>query len=885
MAKKRVHELAKEFKIESKEMIRRLSLLGITVKSHASTVDEKDEERLRKQFEKERAVKAQIEPKPSIPDTAKTDPGADRKWRDPKYTSGPGLVDRVPSRPPDRRFQERPFLKGDILRAKAAQPAVQPTPPAVQSTQPAVQPAPPTKEAQAPAAGAVSRPVQEPLRKRAVEKPSQGYSPRPEKPQSPPARGENQRGARNQRSPAAGAGRPVRDTKGLPVPKLKPEQLKVPKVPDEVKAQERVVARPDKQKGEKARPAGEGRSFGRGKEWRDQRTAEQKLRPVAGGRRVQSQPRRSLPPHPVEKKPVVIGETVTIQELASKMRKSPAEVIKKLMALGVMATINQEIDNETAIIVAGELGFEVQVKIELDQEAMLEQENEEDTANLQSRPCVVTVMGHVDHGKTSLLDAIRETNVIASEVGGITQHIGAYQVERNNKKITFIDTPGHEAFTAMRARGARITDIAVLVIAAEDGVMPQTIEAINHAKAAGVPIIVAINKIDKPDANVDKVKQQLTEYGLIAEEWGGQTICIPVSAKTGQGLDELLEMILLVAEVNDLRTNSNRSARGTIIEAKLDKGRGPVATVLIQEGTLHIGDNIIAGTASGRVRAMMDYQGRRLKNAGPSTPAEVLGFSDVPSAGDTLYAVAEEKMARQIAAKRILRKREENIKTSIPRVSLDDLFKQIEKGQIKDLNIIIKADVQGSAEALRQSLEGLSTQEVRVNTIHSGVGMISEADILLASASNAIIVGFNVRPSVNARRAAELEKVDVRMYRVIYDAINDVKAAMSGLLEPEYKEVVIGRAEVRKTFRASRIGTIAGCYVTEGKITRDAKVKIIREDQVVFEGKLDSLKRFKDDVREVMQGYECGLAVEKFNEIKEGDIIEVVATEIIKREL
>ncbi len=888
MAKKRVHELAKEFKIESKEMIRRLSLLGITVKSHASTVDEKDEERLREEFEKEREVKAQIEPKPSTPDTVKDDSGTDRKWRDSKYSSGSGLVDRVPSRPPDRRFQERPFLKGDILRAKTARPAVPQAPPAVQTTQPAVQPAPP-EEARTPAAGAVSRPVQEPLRKRTAEKPSQGYPPRQEKPkpQFPPARGETQSGARNLRSPGptAGAGRPVRDAKGLPAPKLKPEQLKVPKVPDEVKAQERVVARPDKQKGEKARPAGDGRSFGKGKGWRDQRTAEQKLRPAAGGRRVQGQPQRSLPPHPVEKKPVVIGETVTIQELASKMRKSPAEVIKKLMALGVMATINQEIDNETAIIVAGELGFEVQVKIELDQEAMLEQENEEDTANLQSRPCVVTVMGHVDHGKTSLLDAIRETNVLASEVGGITQHIGAYQVERNNKKITFIDTPGHEAFTAMRARGARITDIAVLVVAAEDGVMPQTIEAINHAKAAGVPIIVAINKIDKPGANIDKVKQQLTEYGVIAEEWGGQTICVPVSAKTGQGLDELLEMILLVAEVNDLKTNSDRSARGTIIEAKLDKGRGPVATVLIQEGTLHIGDNVIAGTASGRVRAMMDYQGRRLKNAGPSTPAEVLGFSDVPAAGDTLYAVAEEKMARQIAAKRILRKREENIKTSIPRVSLDDLFKQIEKGQIKDLNIVIKTDVQGSAEALRQSLEGLSTEEVRVNTIHSGVGMISEADILLASASNAIIVGFNVRPSVNARRAAELEKVDVRLYRVIYDAINDVRAAMSGLLEPEYKEVVIGRAEVRKTFSASRIGTIAGCYVTEGKLARDAKVKIIREDKVVFEGKLDSLKRFKDDVREVMQGYECGLAVEKFNEIKEGDIIEAVATEVIKREL
>jgi translation initiation factor IF-2 len=494
-------------------------------------------------------------------------------------------------------------------------------------------------------------------------------------------------------------------------------------------------------------------------------------------------------------------------------------------------------------------------------------------------------MGHVDHGKTSLLDAIRETNVTAGEAGGITQHIGAYQVEYNNKEITFIDTPGHEAFTAMRARGARVTDIAVLVISAEDGVMPQTVEAINHAKAAGVPIIVAINKMDRPGADAEKVKRHLTEYELVSEEWGGQTICVPVSAKTGQGLDELLEMILLMAEVNDLKTNPDRLARGTIIEAKLDKGRGPVATVLIQNGTLHVGDNIVAGTAAGRVRAMMDYRGRRLKNAGPSTPAEVLGFSDVPLAGDGLYVVAGEKMARQIAAKRIKRKREEDNNASLSRVSLDDLFKQIKEGRVKELNVIIKADVQGSVEALKQSLEGLPTEEVRVNIIHYGVGLISETDILLASASNAIIVGFNVRPDVNARRAAEQEKVDIRLYKVIYEAINDVKAAMSGLLEPEYREVIIGRAEVRKTFKASRIGIIAGCYVIEGKISRDAKVRLIRDDQIVYEGKLDSLKRFKDDVREVLQGYECGLALERFNEIKEGDVVEAVTTETIKREL
>lgn len=876
MAKKRVHELAKEFKIENKEMIKRLSLLGIAVKSHASTVDEQVVKRLREELEKEKGEKAPDHSKPLV-DEQKT--GTERAWlkervESQRYVQGPGMVDSVPSRPPDRRFQERPFLKGDILSGRAGQPSGQAGPPVAKAR--------PQKTE------STIRPLQGQQRGLPMSETIRSYPVRSGDTAGVLRRGEPTRDERSPKGLPAKGGLPESPARGQKeqLARLKPEQLKVPKVPEEVKSLEKIRA--DKTRSEKPKQAEAERVSGKGKgRWsNEEQAAEHKLRSVTWGRQKKARPMAKTEVlHHLEKKPVIIGETVTVQELSAKMKKSPAEVIKKLMVLGVMATINQEIDHETAIIVAGEFGFEVQVKVELDQEALLDLEQEEDLSRLQTRPCVVTVMGHVDHGKTSLLDAIRETNVTASEAGGITQHIGAYQVEYNNKKVTFIDTPGHEAFTAMRARGARVTDIAVLVVSAEDGVMPQTVEAINHAKAAGVPIIVAINKMDRPDADAEKVKRHLTEYELVTEEWGGQTICVPVSAKTGQGMNELLEMILLVAEVNDLKTNPDRLARGTIIEAKLDKGRGPVATVLVQNGTLHVGDNIVAGTAAGRVRAMMDYRGRRLKNAGPSTPAEVLGFSDVPLAGDSLYVVAEEKTARQIAAKRILRKREEDIKASMPRVSLDDLFKQIKEGQVKELNVIIKADVQGSVEALKQSLEGLSTEEVRVNIIHCGVGLISETDILLASASNAIIFGFNVRPDVNARRAAEQEKVDIRLYKVIYEMINDVKAAMSGLLEPEYREVIIGRAEVRKTFKASKIGTIAGCYVTEGKISRDARIKLIRGDQVVYEGKLDSLKRFKDDVREVLQGYECGLALEKYNEIKEGDMVEAVTTETIKREL
>lgn len=626
---------------------------------------------------------------------------------------------------------------------------------------------------------------------------------------------------------------------------------------------------------------------GTGKPRRFEEDEERNLRLVPGKKR--GAPLKGRPDQRTgafqEKKSVVVGETVTVQELAEKMKKSPAELIKRLLLLGIMATINQEIDTDTAVILASEFGFEVEVKIELDAEAQLEAEQQDDPSELAPRPCVVTVMGHVDHGKTSLLDAIRETNVIATEAGGITQHIGAYQVDHNNKKITFVDTPGHEAFTAMRARGAKVTDIVVLVVAAEDGVMPQTVEAINHAKAAGVPIIVAINKMDRPEANPEKVKQQLTEHHLVPEEWGGDTICVPVSAKEKQGIDDLLESILLVAEVSELKANPSKPARGTVVEAELDKGRGPVATVLVQHGTLQIGDLVVAGTAYGRVRAMVDDKGKRLKKAGPSTPVEVLGFHEVPQASDAFYVVKDEKTVRQIIDKRTVRKRQEEFKAAAPRVSLEDLFKSIKEGQVKELCLVVKADVQGSVEAIRQSLERLSTDEVKLNIIHGGVGAINESDIMLASASNATIIGFNVRPYENARKAAENEKVDIRFYRVIYDAIDDIKAAMSGMLEPELREVILGRAEIRKIFKASKLGTIAGCYVSEGKITRDAGVRLIRDGVVVIEGRIDSLKRFKDDVKEVLQGYECGMTMENYQDLREGDVIEAFTTEKIKREL
>ncbi|MCL0032351.1 translation initiation factor IF-2 [Peptococcaceae bacterium] len=593
---------------------------------------------------------------------------------------------------------------------------------------------------------------------------------------------------------------------------------------------------------------------------------------------------KQLPAQPAEKKPIVIEETITVQKLAEKLRVTAADVIKSLMELGVMATINQEIDSDTAILVADKFGYEVHVKEEEDIEEIIMAEPEDDPKDLKPRPPVVAIMGHVDHGKTSLLDAIRKTNVTEKEAGGITQHIGAYQVEVDGKKITFLDTPGHAAFTSMRARGAQVTDIAVLVVAADDGVMPQTVEAINHIKAAGVHMIIAVNKIDKPDANPNKVYQDLANLGLVVEKWGGDIVSVEVSAKKRIGLDELLEMILLVAEIAELKANPDRPARAVVIEAKLDKGRGPVTTVLVKNGTLKQGDIVIAGCAYGRVRAMIDHKGRRIKEAPPSTPVEILGLNDVPNASDILVVVEDEKTAKAVVEKRLEKKRKLELNAN-KKISLDDLFEQIQEGKVKELPIIVKADVQGSVEALTQALVGLSNDEVKINVVHGGVGAITETDIMLASASNAIVLGFNVRPDVNAKKAAKTEKVDLRLYRVIYEAIDDIKKAMSGLLEPEYQEVVIGRVEVRKTFKASKIGTIAGSYVVDGKVTRDAKVRVIRDGIVIHEGEIDTLKRFKDDVKEVVQGYECGITIKNFNDIKEGDEMEIYAEEAVKREI
>ena len=598
--------------------------------------------------------------------------------------------------------------------------------------------------------------------------------------------------------------------------------------------------------------------------------------------KYKEQKKQNVEVAPATPKKIVIGETIILSELAKSMHKTASELIKCLFGLGIMATINQTLDSDTAILVADEFGIEVEVRQEKIVEILEDEtDNEKD---MRERPPVVTVMGHVDHGKTSLLDAIRNTRVTSTEAGGITQHIGAYQVEINNKKITFLDTPGHEAFTSMRARGAQVTDISILVVAADDGIMPQTVEAINHSKAAGVPIIVAINKIDKPGANIDRVMQQLTEHGLVSEDWGGDTIMVPVSAKQGTNIETLLEMILQVAEVAELKANPKRQARGTVIEAKLDRNRGPLATLLIQKGTLQVGETIVAGSVFGKVRAMYDDTGRAVRSAGPSMPVEIMGFSEVPEAGETFIGIKDERDARYAAQFQAIRKREEEMRKS-SKVSLDDLFSKIAEGEVKELNIIIKADVRGSVEAISQSMEKLSTDEVKVRIIHVGVGAINESDVTLADASNAIIIGFNVRPDAQTRKAAELASVDMRMYSVIYDAIEDVKKAMVGLLDPELKETWLGQVEVRKTIKVPKIGLIAGAYVLEGKITRNAEIRIVRDGVVIFQGKLASLRRFKDDVKEVVQGFECGIGIENYNDLKEGDIIEAFVMEETAREL
>ena len=946
MGKKRVHEIAKDLDLNSKDIISALTGLGVEVKSHMSTVETGEIDKLYQTLGKapgnrptpaktvgQQAAERPASPKPDAPK---------RSVRLSQY--GPGLVDRVPQRPPDRRYVDRPMhIPVPIPRAGSEQEVPQETVPRAAEPGPAAgrpvasEPAPERTEPQPQAepdrpTPTVTRPPQQPRpygqgaphpaqhRPHQGDRPAPGAAPGGRPPQygnrpasgGPPGRppqygnrpapgGPPGRPPQYGNRPAPGGppgrlpqyggrpapgGAPGRPPQygGRPAPGGRPTggpilSKNIPKPPAQLEA-----TKPDKGAGQQrfADRKEKGKGGDRRRPWEKKGAREQQTR--TRHRRPAKHDTRYIPPS--ERKPIVVSGALTVKDLAEKAGIKAAEIIKKLMAMGTMATINQEVDADTAVLIAEDLGFNVEFKPEVTIEERLEFESEEDIdpENQETRPPVVTVMGHVDHGKTSLLDAIRDANVTATEAGGITQHIGAYQVRHNSKRITFLDTPGHEAFTAMRARGARVTDIAILVVAADDGVKPQTIEALNHAKAAGVPMVVAINKIDKPDANPDKVKQQLVEHGLVAEEWGGETIFVPVSAITREGLEDLLEMILLVAEVAELQANPKRAARGTIVESQLDKGRGPVATVLVQNGTLNNGDALVAGGVFARVRAMIDHKGRRVVKAGPSAPVEVLGFSEVPEAGVPFYVIEDEKMARQIAGKRQEQKRAEELKGP-GRLSLEDVFKRIQEGEVKELPLIIKADVQGSVEALSQSLEKLSTEEVKVQLVHQGVGAITETDVMLASASNAIIIGFNVRPDVNARRATEQEHVDVRLYQVIYDATANVKAALSGLLDPEYREVVLGHAEVRQVFKASKIGTIAGCYVVDGKIARDANIRVVRDGKIVHTGKLDSLKRFKDDAKEVAQGYECGLTIERYNDVEEGDELEFYIIEEIERKL
>ncbi len=883
MAKIRIHELAKELDISSKDIITRLATLGVEVKNHMSTVEPEDIDRLKSTLR----VKPQTENanpetrRPAGPvNTAGRTEGQRPESFQGQRPQGPrpeGFQGQRPQGPRPEGFQgQRP--QGPRPEGFQGQRPQGPRPEGFQGQRPQG-PRPEGFQGQRP---------QGP-------RPEGFQGQRPEgfqgqRPQGPrPGGYQGQQGQRpdgfqgQQRPPYGGggprpsgapAGRPPRP--GMAGPQGarggRPGLPPIPAPPQAV-GQDQTTQRPrfDSKKGGKTQPDR--------RDSRDKRETEDRLLKRAKGKHARG-PVRDI--HESAPKHIVIPEIITVQDLASIMSRKSSELIVKLMALGVMATINQEIDAETATLIAHEFGIEVEVKIE--KPAGIVEEIVDAPESLATRPPVVTVMGHVDHGKTSLLDAIRTTNVIAREAGGITQHIGAYQVEIKGQKITFLDTPGHEAFTAMRARGAQVTDIAILVVAADDGVMPQTVEAINHAKAAGVPIIVAINKIDKENALPERVKQELTEYGLVAEEWGGDTIMVPVSAKAKQNIEGLLEMILLVSEVQDLKANPNRKAYGTVVEAQLDKGRGPVATVLVQKGALEVGDILVAGATSGKVRAMIDDKGRRIKKAGPSTPVEVLGLSEVPMAGDIFNAVEDDKTAKAVVTYRQGEKKAEDAKRNV-KVSLEDLFDKIKEGQVKELNVIIKADVQGSIEALRQSLERLSTGEVRVNPIHGGVGAITETDVMLAAASNAIIIGFNVRPDANTKNTAERQGVDIRLYRVIYDAIEDVKAAMSGLLDPDFKETVMGHAEVRATFKVPKAGTIAGCFVTDGKITRNSEIRVIRDGIVILEGKLESLRRFKDDAKEVATGYECGIGIEKFNDFKEGDIVEAFMMEEVKREL
>ncbi|MGV8058292.1 MAG: translation initiation factor IF-2 [Smithellaceae bacterium] len=861
MPKKRVYELAKELGLENKELIAQLEKIGITVKSHSSALEDNEVERIKSELLareprqvveqrikstviRRRVIRAPLEETPAVEETEKkAEIQLDREHEEkkeifPSVTAEAevAVAEAVPAQP----GKEKPVVEAKEEKLASKVEAAVETgikAPAVEKPKPQIIP--------------VRPPVISQHKITRVEPKKEISSKAPLKP------GEK-------------AGIPPAEK---PVKREFEKPKKKGKVPVEVLIEEDKEAPRrkilEKKIEKKLRKQDDDREVIFAK-WRD----DKKVAPVKMKKTEITVPKAI-------KRRIKIGETISVGDLAKRMGVKASEVINKLMAMGVMATINQAIDYDIAILIASEFNFQVeQVEAEFDESVLKTQVAPE---NLKPRAPVVTIMGHVDHGKTSLLDAIRQTNVIAGEAGGITQAIGAYHVNINNRDIVFLDTPGHEAFTAMRARGAQVTDIVVLVVAADDGVMGQTVEAINHSKVAGVPIIVAINKIDKPGAEPEKIKQALTEHGLLSEQWGGDTIFCEVSAKKKMGIENLLEMILLQADVLELKADPDRPAQGVIIEAKLDRGRGPVATVLIQQGTLREGDAFVSKTESGRVRAMNNDQGKRVKNAGPSTPVEVIGFSSVPQTGAEFFVVEDEKKARNIADFWSRKAREKELSAS-SKITLEQLYQKIKEG-VKDFNVIIKGDVQGSIEAIADALHKLSTEDVRMKLIHSSAGAISETDVMLASASNAIIIGFNVRPDARVVEIAQAEGVEIKLYDIIYNVIADVRAAMEGLLEPEYKEVVLGRAEVRETFKVPKVGTIAGCYVTDGKITRSANLKLVRDSIVVFDGKVLSLRRFKDDAKEVLTGFECGIGIEGFNDIRIGDVIEAYTTEKVERKL
>ncbi|WP_322555648.1 translation initiation factor IF-2 [Sporosarcina beigongshangi] len=835
MTKIRVHEYAKQVNRSSKEVIDELGKINVSVSNHMSTIDKEAVAKLNSKFggskNNQQAPKTDVKNSGQKDATASVRP-ASKSTSDQKTTQQSGQ-----SRPAQGTQGNRPAQGGQNRPAQGAQ-------------------------GNRPAQGGQNRPAQGAQGNR----PAQGGQNRPAQGAqgNRPAQGSQNRpaqGAQGNRPAQGSQNRPAQGAQGN-----RPAQGTTP-----------AGNRPAQ--GGQNRPAGGG-GPGRPGGGRGGRPPARGINQGRRRYRPAPQPKVELP---LPEK-ITFYESLSVAELGQKLHREPSEIIKKLFMLGVMATINQELDKDAIELICADYEVEVEEEIRVDVTDLeiYFEESEEVASEPIERPAVVTIMGHVDHGKTTLLDSIRNTKVTQGEAGGITQHIGAYQIQEKGKKITFLDTPGHAAFTTMRARGAKVTDLTILVVAADDGVMPQTIEAINHAKAAEVPIIVAVNKMDKPSANPDRVMQELTEHGLVAEAWGGDAIFVPISALNGDGIDQLLEMVLLVAEVGELKADPNIRARGTVIEAQLDRGRGSVATLLVQDGTLHVGDPIVVGNTFGRVRAMINDVGRRVKEAGPSTPVEITGLSDVPQAGDRFVVFEDEKTARQIGESRASEAQQEQ-RVEKTRVTLDNLFDQMKQGEMKELNLIVKADVQGTVEAMAASLMKIEVEGVNVKIIHTGAGAINESDISLASASNAIVIGFNVRPDTNAKRAADEEGVDIRQHRVIYKVIEEIELAMKGMLDPEFEEKVIGQAEVRATIKVSKIGTIAGSYVTEGKITRDSSVRILRDNIVIFEGELDTLKRFKDDAKEVAKGYECGITIKKFDDIHEGDVIEAYIMEEIKR--